>query len=244
MKTELFAIGDVHGQITLFNEMLTHWDEATQQLLLIGDLGDRGENPKACFVLANELVEDKGAIWIKGNHEEMLLNFLEHPEENYDLYKMNGGMRTLETFLHGGLEDEYSPTEMAMLIISRYPTLKKRLKELPLYFEWGDFIFVHAGIDLSKKDWKKTAPRDFVWIREPFHSMKNTTGKTIVFGHTITPSLYGDNKTTNLWIQDNKIGIDGGAVYGGALLGAVFNKTKMLQQYKLVNEGYVWDGKV
>jgi len=35
-------------------------------------------------------------------------------------------------------------------------------------------------------------------FREPFHSMKNKTGKKqIVFGHTITPSLYGDK-------QDNR----------------------------------------
>lgn len=244
MKKEIFAIGDVHGQINLFQEMLTHWNEATQQLLLIGDLGDRGENPKACFVLANELVEEKGAIWLKGNHEEMLLDFLEHPEDNYDLYLLNGGMQTLETFLHPGLNDEYSPTEIAMLMISHYPTLKERLKNLPLYFEWGDFVFVHAGVDLSKKDWKKTNPRDFVWIREPFHTMKNKTGKTIVFGHTLTPALYGDNKTTDLWIQDNKIGIDGGAVYGGALHGVVFDSEKLLQDYKLVNQGYVWDGRV
>ncbi|MGB3160360.1 metallophosphoesterase family protein [Carnobacterium sp.] len=243
MKTELFAIGDVHGQITLLKEMLTHWDESKQQLLFIGDLGDRGENPKACFILANELVKEKEAIWIKGNHEEMLLNFLENPEENYDVYKMNGGMKTLETFLHSGLADEYSPTEIAMLMTSHYPTLKESLKELPLYYEWGDYVFVHAGVDLSKKDWRKTAPKDFVWIREPFHSMKNNTGKKIVFGHTITPSLYGDNKTSNLWLKDNKIGIDGGAVYGGSLLGVVFSKTKMLQHYKLINNGYVWNGK-
>ena len=241
MKTDLFAIGDIHGQITLFKEMLTHWNEATQQLLLIGDIGDRGENPKACFSLADELVREKGAIWIKGNHEEMLLSFLEKPEKNADLYFMNGGLKTLETLLHGGLEDEYSPTEMAMLVISRYPTLKQRLISLPLYYEWGNFVFVHAGVDLTKKDWKQTSSRDFVWIREPFHSMKNKTGKTIVFGHTITPSLHGDNQTSDLWIQDNKVGIDGGAVYGGSLLGVVFDKTVMLKHYKLVNKGYVWN---
>ena len=83
MKRELFAIGDVHGQISLFKELLSHWDEESQQLLLIGDLGDRGENPKDCFLLAKTLVEQKGAIYLKGNHEEMLLNFMNDPERNY-----------------------------------------------------------------------------------------------------------------------------------------------------------------
>ena len=38
----------------------------------------------------------------------------------------------------------------------------------------GKLSFVHAGVDLTKKDWRKTSLRDFIWIREPFHE-----GKTI-----------------------------------------------------------------
>lgn len=242
MKRELFAIGDVHGQITLFQQMLTNWNEETQQLLLIGDLGDRGENPKDCFILAQSLVEKKDAIYLKGNHEDMLLAFLKHPEQNYDLYCLNGGMKTLETFLHPGLDAEYSPTEIVMFLNSRYPTLQPFLESLPLYYEWGSFLFVHAGVDLSKSDWHQTSSEDYVWIRDAFHKAKNTTGKIIVFGHTITPFLYGDNQTTDLWIKDNKIGIDGGAVYGGALHGVLFNEKELVRDIKLDNKGYVWDG--
>ena len=104
MKREVFAIGDVHGQNSMFKELLSHWNPETQQLLLIGDLGDRGENPKDCILLAKSLVEQNGAIYLKGNHEEMLLAFMKHPEKNYDLYCLNGGMKTLETFLHPGLD--------------------------------------------------------------------------------------------------------------------------------------------
>ncbi|WP_410471122.1 signal peptidase II, partial [Enterococcus faecium] len=39
----------------------------------------------------------------------------------------------------------------------------------PLYYEWENYLFVHAGVDLTKKDWRKTSLRDFIWIREPFH---------------------------------------------------------------------------
>lgn len=244
MKKELFAIGDVHGQISMFKKMLTHWNEETQQLLLIGDLGDRGENPKDCFLLAKMLVEQKEAIYLKGNHEAMLLAFMNQPEKNYGVYCLNGGMKTLETFLHSGLDDEYSPTEIVMILTSRYPTLQPFLETLPLYYEWGDFLFVHAGVDLTKRDWRQTADYDYVWIRESFHKEKNNTGKTIVFGHTITPALYGDNQTTDLWIEDHKIGIDGGAVYGGALHGVLFNKQELVKDVKIDNVGFVWDGRV
>lgn len=75
MKQDVFVIGDIHGEITLFKEMLKHWDEKTQQLVLIGDLGDRGGNPKECFQLGYQLVNEKGAVCLKGNHEDMLLRF-------------------------------------------------------------------------------------------------------------------------------------------------------------------------
>ncbi|MFL2105701.1 metallophosphoesterase [Desemzia sp. FAM 23991] len=236
MKQEIFAIGDVHGEITLFKEMLQNWDEETQQLVLIGDLGDRGENPKECFALGNSLVAEKGAICLRGNHEEMLLGFLRQPEENYSLYAMNGGGKTIETFLHPGAEEEYSAVEIAGMIKSHYPWLEVFLENCLLYYEWEDYIFVHAGVDLAKKDWKKTAAKDFVWIREGFYDQKNKTGKKIVFGHTITPMLYGDNETTDVWTKNDLIGIDGGAVYGGALHGVRFDKTGIVKDYAIPNK--------
>lgn len=106
-----------------------------------------------------------------------------------------------------------------MMIQLRYSELIKFLVQRPLYYEWENYLFVHAGVDLTKKDWRKTSLRDFIWIREPFHEGKNNTGKTIVFGHTITPMLHGDMQTTDLWIQDHKIGMDGGAVLEGHCMG-------------------------
>ncbi|MGX7420197.1 metallophosphoesterase [Carnobacterium gallinarum] len=244
MKQEVFVIGDIHGQIQLFNEMLTKWQPETQQLILIGDLGDRGEDPKACFLLAKKLVKEQGGIYLKGNHEDLFLRFLDNPEDYYQNYCLNGGMRTLESLLHSGLDDEYSPTEMSMMIKSHYPDLVEFLKGLPLYFEWHQYLFVHAGVDLTKSDWKKTTDYDFMWIRAPFHEGKNMTGKVIVFGHTITPALYGDNVTTDLWKSDDKIGIDGGAVYGGALHGVIFSPEKLEQDISIKNTGYVWDGSI
>ncbi|MFZ2505328.1 MAG: metallophosphoesterase, partial [Trichococcus flocculiformis] len=54
MKDEVFVVGDVHGEITLLKKLLEKWDREKQQLIFIGDLGDRGENSKACFLLAKE----------------------------------------------------------------------------------------------------------------------------------------------------------------------------------------------
>ena len=96
------------------------------------------------------------------------------------------------------------------------------LTYLPNFYEWNDYIFVHAGVNLKINNWKDTSIRDFMWIREDFHFTPNRLNKTIVFGHTETKILNKNNKY-DIWINDNKIGIDGGAVYGGYLYGVILD---------------------
>ncbi|MHC5227416.1 metallophosphoesterase [Enterococcus sp. LJL99] len=240
MKKYLYAIGDIHGEYDLFEKLLEDFDEQQHQLVLIGDLNDRGPRTKQCFLRGKELVEKYGAIYLRGNHEEYFLQFLNSPEDWFPSYVHNGGKETMESLLHKGAIEEYSPTEIAMMIRSHYKELINFLMERPLFYEWHNYIFVHAGVDLEKQDWKKTSPHDFIWIREAFHKGKNQTGKTIVFGHTITPMLHGDMQTTNLWFSDHKIGIDGGGVFGGSIHGVIFDEKGIVQDIEYQNLKGPW----
>ncbi|MBO0449568.1 serine/threonine protein phosphatase [Enterococcus sp. MJM12] len=240
MKKYVYAIGDIHGEYELFKKLLAYFDSKQHQLVLMGDLNDRGKRSKECLLLGKNLVEKFGAIYLRGNHEEYFLQFLTKPEDWFASYLHNGGKETIESLLHKGACEEYSPTEIAMMIRSRYRDLVDFLTQRPLYYEWEDYIFVHAGVDLTKEDWHDTAPADFIWIREPFHNGKNKTGKKIVFGHTITPMLHGDMMTTDLWLSDNKIGIDGGGVFGGSIHGVVFGKSGIVQDIEYQNLSGPW----
>lgn len=240
MKDFVYAISDIHGEYELFKELIHYYDRSTQQLVLIGDLNDRGPKTKECFLLGKELSEKYGAVYLRGNHEEYFLQFLTSPEDWFISYIRNGGKETIESLLHKGATNEYSPTEISMMIRSRYKELIEFLMERPLYFEWKDFVFVHAGVDLTKNDWHQTSPHDFLWIREAFHQGKNNTGKKIVFGHTITPMLHGDMETTDLWLSDNKIGIDGGAVFGGSVHGVIFDRKGIVQDIEYQNLTGPW----
>ena len=75
----------------------------------------------------------------------------------------------------------------------------------------GDYIFVHAGVRpgvrLDDQD-----PYDMMWIREPFLTCGEDFGKVVVHGHT--PANQPD-------LRPNRIGVDTGAVYGGALTALV-----------------------
>ena len=69
------------------------------------------------------------------------------------------------------------------------------------------FSGVRPGIDLQKQ-----SEEDLLWMREPFLSSKQSLGKVVVHGHT--PSVDPEQRP-------NRIGIDTGACYGGALTAVV-----------------------
>lgn len=238
-KEKLFVVGDVHGQITMLKELLKNWNPREEQLLFLGDLGDRGENSKAVFELAYKLVQEGQAIVIKGNHDEMLENFLENPAEHMMLYYMNGGGSTVDSLL-GQQTEKNDFVKNAKEIREIYPWLLPFLKSMPLYHEWGDYLFVHAGVNLELEDWRDSKPRDFVWIRDDgFYNNPNTTDKTIIFGHTVTATLHNSMSNFDIWESgDGLIGMDGGAVYGGKMHALVVSEDKILSHYFVENEGF------
>lgn len=55
MKPYVYVISDIHGQADLFDALLTDYDPVEHQLVLIGDLNDRGPDSKACFLKGKNL---------------------------------------------------------------------------------------------------------------------------------------------------------------------------------------------
>jgi hypothetical protein len=69
-----FVVGDLHGQITILNDALgaIGFDPRVDRLISVGDLIDRGENSSACL----ELVSNSWFHFVKGNHEQLMEDFL------------------------------------------------------------------------------------------------------------------------------------------------------------------------
>lgn len=89
--------------------------------------------------------------------------------------------------------------------------IQQWLNGLPLWAEYGEFVFVHAGIRPGIPLDRQTA-EDLTEIREPFHASSGLPGRTIVFGHTPTFRFGVPGHT--VWIGEGKIGIDTGAGHG------------------------------
>jgi serine/threonine protein phosphatase 1 len=85
---------------------------------------------------------------------------------------------------------------------------------LRLSYDDGWRLFVHAGVD-PEKPLDDQLDADLLWIREPVLSDARNYGRLIVHGHTPTKSAKPDLRT-------NRLNLDTGAGYGGALTAAVF----------------------
>lgn len=101
-----FVISDIHGEYEKFEELMKHWDPETMNLAILGDMIDRGENSLKVVQKVMRLKKEyqDQVVVLKGNHEDMLLLFLEVQDyETGDWYFNNGGNRTCASFV----EDEY-----------------------------------------------------------------------------------------------------------------------------------------
>lgn len=221
-KENYFVVGDVHGCFDQLTELLTYHKPETEQLVFIGDYIDRGPQSKHVLDLVMAK-QTEGALCLKGNHEDLLeraLTNLSKPQfshVDYQLWLKNGGDKTVDSFEL----DEWRTHNDVHAALSAY---KPFLSSLSYYKETEHLIFVHAGVDLSADDWR-TELDDLLWVRDFFHNSPNNTGKTVVFGHTPTMHL-NTNKSHDVWLSgDKKVGVDGGAVFGGLLHGVVLNHT-------------------
>lgn len=221
---KVFAVGDVHGELDKLHALLKNWNPDNQQLVLLGDLIDRGADSYGVIHLARHLTDAYGAKVVMGNHEELFLSWLDSPESDKDLYYPQGGRETLHSFFDQRVTFMQTPLHIADRLEKQFADELVFLRNLPYYYEWDDHVFVHAGVNLLHKDWKDSDNSDFCWIRRDFHYKPNNTDKIFVFGHTPTPILNAD-KSHDIWFSPckTKIGLDGGAVFGGALHGLLIN---------------------
>jgi serine/threonine protein phosphatase 1 len=233
-----FVTSDIHGDYDRFIKLLDYWDTDYMKLVILGDLIDRGKQSLKTVQKVMELKRKYGnqVIVLKGNHEDMLINFLREPTYEYgEVFFRNGGNTTAWEFANDEFLMFKSYEERAKLIKQKAEEINF-IRNLQHYYEFGKVLFVHAGIDPFISDWRKTESHKFLWQRGMWNH-KNKTDKVIVFGHTPTQHLHKD-KNNDIWVSKCRtyINIDGGSVFGGQLNGIVINNDgELLEVHKIID---------
>ncbi len=233
LGTAVYAIGDIHGRLDLLSEMSRRIlaDFATLglerlTLVFLGDYIDRGPNSAGVIDFLLDLAAAPGLCFhaLKGNHEDVLLQFLDDPATGSSWVE-HGGAETLASY---GVSPPRLKSDKAGWVATRDklqnvlpPKHLAFLMSLDLCLEFGDYFFVHAGVrpgvGLNHQD-----ERDMLWIRDEFLTSSAKWDKIIVHGHTPLEAPA---------ITDTRISLDTGAYATGVLSAVrlVDDKRKIIQ---------------
>ncbi len=200
----IYAIGDIHGCSNALNKLIDKLPfQKADTLIFLGDYIDRGANSKEVVNAILSLKKrHKNIITLRGNHEEMLLEFW-HGKLDFSIWAYNGALATFRSYDVRKVE-EIDSAHLDFFQQTRY------------YYETEDYIFVHAGL-APGIPLEKQSRGSMLWIREEFIYSDYNFGKIVVFGHTPLQSPL---------VMPNKIGIDTGCVYGGELTSVALPEMK------------------
>ena len=201
-RSRHYVLGDIHGRAKLLEQVLDfiRIDHQKAQskgappgksmLICLGDYVDRGENSAGVIDLLSDFSAEFDCVFLKGNHEEMMLDFVDGLSDGVR-WLTNGGIETLEGYaispkvikaLINSDITKAARTAMKLMIPASHLEF---LRSLVTHYQSGDYYFAHAGInpDLTLAQQR---PEDLLWVRKPFLASENTFEKIIVHGHTPT----------------------------------------------------------
>jgi serine/threonine protein phosphatase 1 len=228
----VFAIGDIHGECELLQELVAALPLGREdELVFLGDYVDRGPDPKGVVDFLLGLANERRCTFLMGNHESMFLDFLgwEHPAYfGGDAFLANGGDRTLASY-------GYFDAERELPEGFRLPDAHEAFyQKLVLHHRHERWVFVHAGIGRAQlrasdpaRALADASPADLLWdrscIEQPHELVLGDEPCTVIFGHTPSSDL------RVRWHRPYGIGIDTGAVYGGPLTAIRLPDEKIFQ---------------
>ncbi|MGE3241178.1 MAG: metallophosphoesterase family protein [Pirellulales bacterium] len=172
MPPRTIAIGDVHGCAVALRSLLgVVQPQADDTIVMLGDCVDRGPDSRGVIEELLMLRERCRLVPILGNHEEMMLNYLDNRAQP-DNWLLVGGQATMDSYLDA--EGRPSVPQEHIDYIRTWGD----------YWETDKHFFVHGGYHpeqpLSGQRWN-------VWR---WHSLRDAipephaSGKTAIVGHT------------------------------------------------------------
>ncbi|MCC6459354.1 MAG: serine/threonine protein phosphatase [Saprospiraceae bacterium] len=169
-----YAIGDIHGCQRTFSALLEYLQlREGDRLVLLGDYIDRGPDSRAVIdTIFQRQAEGCEVICLRGNHEQMLLDAIEHPTESLEFWLRNGGRQTLASFGADRLRD----------IPERYIEF---FRNTLFYYETEGYICLHGGPNFAHPD-PLEQPADLLWMRRWYADIRYAwlDDRIILHGHT------------------------------------------------------------
>lgn len=195
MTSRTFAIGDIHGCRTALTTLCDSLDLQPDDLLIVlGDIIDRGPDSRGVIEDLLELQDSCRLVFIRGNHEEMMLDAF-HSREIFQRWMMFGGRETMDSY-------------------------QRKLENIPQshrdflagscdYYETSTEIYVHANLEPGVSLDKQT-PKWLRWQHLTGWEYPHESGRRVICGHT-------QQKDGFPFAHDGWVCLDTGAYRGNPL---------------------------
>ena len=218
------AIGDIHGNVAALGDLLAQLEPAlTSQdtVVFLGDYIDRGAQSAQVVdrILTLRRESPATVVTLKGNHEDWLLKTMrDHTYHSWLL--ATEAYSTIESYspvaaeairaaekkidrnaLYGGL----APLPYDLFFDTLPPTHVGFFRELRLFYQTADGIFVHAGVEAQIASLEQQSP--FTLLMGTFNFPQGYAGSdVVVYGH------HDDAEVRDGWplprVTSSTIGID------------------------------------
>lgn len=185
-----YAVSDLHGRYDIFQK-IKEFIHPEDIVYVLGDCADRGKDG---WQIIKEVYNNPQFIYIKGNHEDLLVKAMYGDKQ---LCYLNGGKVTYNTWKYkdGG--------SMAWA---------RRLDYLPLEKTYINtkgqtIILCHAGY--TPQPDQRISKEEYLWGRDHFNEKWNENYPTtfIIHGHTPIPYLVSNAEPGAYWYCNDKGGI-------------------------------------
>lgn len=220
-----YAIGDVHGCMAQMQEALekVDIDIETQGIenpavVFLGDYVDRGPNSAQVleFLFNLKLSEGDDVVCLKGNHETMMVDFIDDPINRGNRWIKYGGLRTLASYDIEGIGEEPDKEQLyaaAEELADAMPDgMLEWLRHLPKHWASGNMHCVHAAMEPDVPI-ELQSEKTLLWGSEAFEKHDRTDGNWVIHGHTVVDSAH--------W-ERGRVALDTGCYFTGVLTVAAF----------------------
>lgn len=212
-KLEVAIVGDIHGRADLLDKIITKIGTVAPDahIIFVGDYVDRG--PASNLVLARLMELGDGAVCLLGNHEKMMLEFLDDPLANGERWLRNGGTETLASY---GIEiSEDRDAEEVVQASARLRDVlqvgtEDWLRHRPLSWKSGNLFVTHAGPDPSLP-LDQQSEKNLLWGHNRFLRDQRSDDIWVAHGHWIEEKAK---------YEKGRIAVDTGAYFSGRLTAA------------------------
>ncbi|MDR3438198.1 metallophosphoesterase [Telmatospirillum sp.] len=216
----VYAIGDIHGRADLVRSLFARIDadRATSESgdeaieVYLGDYIDKGPRSADVIELLMERATIRPCVFLRGNHEELLLAFIRGEATAAMAAKWLSFGGTATALSYGvtripAVQDGTDP-QFARDLSDKVPeTHMAFLDRTVTQFVVPPYAFVHAGVRPSVAMVQQDE-HDLMWIRDAFLNYEGPLEHIIVHGHTPAMAIE---------FRANRINVDTGAYATGRL---------------------------